>query len=236
MSVAAQLFDLQAVDLDIDGLARRQAAIEASLGDTEAVLATRAATAEAEKKLAAARAALLDAELALGEQEEHLAAIQRKLDGGSVHAPKELMNLQQNAESLARQKDHLESAALELMEQADEAQAAVKAAHEQQARAEAECAANQAHLRAEAATIPGRVAALTAQRNALAMQLPGETLANYDALRRAKAGHAVARLEHAACMGCGITLSSGEAQHLRSAAAAGLAYCPTCGRILFAGH
>ncbi len=236
MSLAAQLFDLQAVDLELDGLTVRLAVIQTSLGDTEAVLAKRAAAAEAERKLEAVRAALIDAELALGQQEEHLASIQRKLEDGSIRNPKELLNVQHNAESLERQKDNLESATLELMEQADAAQAAVKAAHEEQAHVEAECTANQARLRAEAATITGRVAALTTQRNTLAVQLSGKTLEIYDALRSAKGGHAVARLEHASCMGCGVTMSSGEAQHARSAAAYGLAYCANCGRLLFAGH
>ena len=236
MSVAAQLFDLQAVDLELDGLAARLAAIQASLGDTEAVLAKRAAAAEAEKKLGAVRAALVDAELALGQHEEHVAAIQRKLYGGSIRNPKELLALQRDAESLARQKDHLESATLELMEQADAAQAAAKAAHEEQAQVEAECAAGQARLHAEAATISGRVELLTSRRSTLAAQVPGSIRGTYDTLRSAKSGRAVARLEHASCMGCGVIMSSGEAQHARATAAYGLAYCTNCGRILFAGH
>ena len=236
MSVAAQLFDLQAVDLELDGLAARLAAIQASLGDTEAVLAKRAAAAEAEKKLGAVRAALVDAELALGQHEEHLAAIQRKLYGGSIRNPKELLALQRDAESLARRKDHLESATLELMEQADAAKAAAKAAHEEQAQVEAECAAGQARLHAEAATISGRVEVLTSQRSTLAAQVPGSIRGIYETLRSAKGGRAVARLEHASCMGCGVIMSSGEAQHARATAAYGLAYCTNCGRVLFAGH
>ena len=236
MSVAAQLFDLQAMDLELDGLAARLAAIQTSLDDTQAVLAKRAAAAEAERKRGVVRAALIDAELALGQHEEHLAAIQRKLYGGSIRNPKELLALQQDAESLARQKDHLESATLELMEQADAARAAAKAAHDEKAQVESECAAGQAGLHAEAAMISGRVAVLTSQRSTLAAQLPGDMRGIYDTLRSAKGGRAVARLEHALCMGCGVAMSSGEAQHARSAAAYGLAYCANCGRILFAGH
>jgi uncharacterized protein len=233
MSIASQLFDLQTVDLELDGLKARLVAIQAALGDSAAVLAGRVATAEAGKKLATARGTQIDAELALRQNEEHLATVQGKLYGGTVRNPKDLVNLQQDAESLARQKDRLESDALELMEAADVAEAAARAARDELARAEAESAAGQAQLRAEAATITERVAVVTGQRDTMAAQLSRQTLAMYDGLRSQKGGHAVARLERASCMGCGVTMSSGEAQHARSAAAYGLAYCANCGRILF---
>jgi predicted nucleic acid-binding Zn-ribbon protein len=236
MSVAAQLFDLQVVDLELDGLKAHLAATEAAIGETEAIVAKRAATAEAERKLAAAQAALLDKELELKLHEEHLAATQGKLYGGSVHNPKELVGLQQESASLARQKDHLESAALELMEQADAARAAMRSAQDEQAHAQAQWAADQVKLRAEIASLTERSAAVSAQRNALAAQLGPKTLATYDRLRLEKAGRAVVKLEHASCMGCGVTMSSGEAQHARSLAMYGLAYCSNCGRILFAGR
>ena len=53
MSVAALLFDLQAVDLELDGLKVHLAALQAAMGETEAILAKRAETADAERKLSA---------------------------------------------------------------------------------------------------------------------------------------------------------------------------------------
>jgi len=236
MSIAAQLFDLQVVDLEIDGANARLAAIDRALADIEAVAAAGAAAAEADRLLAAARGALIDAELALSQHEAHQAAVQTKLYGGSVHNPKELQNLQQDADSLARQKDHLEVTVLELMEQAEAAQAAAQSAHETLAQAQAESSAAHALLHAEAAGISTRLPSLTGKRSDLAAQVPGSILPIYTALRAQKNGRAVARLEQTMCTGCGVSMSTGEAQHARSAAAYGLAYCTNCGRILYAGH
>jgi uncharacterized protein len=100
MSVAARLFDLQVIDLELDGLKARVAAIETAMAENEAILAKRAATADIERKLASARAAQLDKELELKQHEEHLAATQTKLYGGSIRNPKELLDLQHDAERL----------------------------------------------------------------------------------------------------------------------------------------
>jgi predicted nucleic acid-binding Zn-ribbon protein len=122
------------------------------------------------------------------------------------------------------------------MELADAAETAARIARDELAHAEAEWLAGQARLRAELATATERIATTAVRRTARAAQIDANTQAIYDRLRLEKAGRAVAKLENASCMACGVILSSGEAQHARAQAMFGLAYCANCGRILFAGR
>ena len=59
------------------------------------------------------------------------------------------------------------------------------------------------------------------------------TLARYDELRRIRRGVAVARIDRNMCLGCRTTLSTSEVQKARQGQ---VAYCSSCGRILYAGH
>ncbi len=236
MSVAALLFDLQILDLELDALQARQAALEAAMGEPAELQAKRAATAEAERLALQARATLADSELDLGRMEERIAAEEKKLYSGTIRGTKELMGLQKEVESLKRQKAKQEDRILALMEQVEEKQAVVTSRQEEQARTEAAWQAEQARLAAELSTLKGHVAIVSQRRNALAAQVNVSILTTYEELRRAKAGRAVARLEGASCMGCGVILASGEAQHARMRAGVGLAFCTNCGRILYAGR
>jgi len=236
MSVAALLFELQDIDLELDGLRARQRAIQETMGETAELQARCAATAEAEKLHHQARATLADRESELRRIEEHIAAEEKKLYGGTVHGTKELMGLQQEVESLKRRKSKLEDAVLELMEQVEQRQAALRTRQQEQAQADTAWQAEQAHLTEELAALEARLAAASQRRATMTAQVSASILATYEELRREKGGRAIARLERASCMGCGFILASGEAQHARMRAAVGLAFCANCGRILYAGH
>ncbi|MBK7451865.1 MAG: hypothetical protein IPJ47_21645 [Anaerolineales bacterium] len=56
-------------------------------------------------------------------------------------------------------------------------------------------------------------------------------LSSYEDLRKQKRGVAVSEVEDGACASCGTTLNAALQQNARSQK---LAYCPSCGRILFA--
>jgi predicted nucleic acid-binding Zn-ribbon protein len=72
---------------------------------------------------------------------------------------------------------------------------------------------------------------LNAQREALVQTLPADVLSQYESLLKTKAGKAVAMIVEDTCEACGMTISPVDMQAARSPNI--LAYCKTCGRILY---
>jgi len=74
---------------------------------------------------------------------------------------------------------------------------------------------------------------LNTERRAILNQLSVEIIAQYEKLRTAKQGLAVALLEDNSCSVCGSTFSPSEGQAARTST--NLFFCPTCQRIIYGG-
>ncbi len=74
---------------------------------------------------------------------------------------------------------------------------------------------------------------LLAERQATAGPVAKKMLDQYESLRRQRRGVAVAEVTENACSACGTTLTAALQQNARHAEQ--LVFCPSCGRILFAG-
>lgn len=236
MSLASLLFDLQVIDLEIDGLRARLDAIGAALGETDALRAAREAAAGAGLALAGRRAALADQEQDLAKLEKRIGDGNKKLYGGTIHSSRELTDLQLDVESLSRQKGRQEEVVLGLLDEVEAAETQHAARQAEAAQVEAAWQIDQERLQQEQGVLHVQLRQAEGRRAGQATLISKANLAVYDGLRPAKAGHAVARLQGPSCMGCGYVLASGEAQHARKEAALGLALCPNCGRILYSGH
>lgn len=233
MSASLNLYRLQQADTRLALAHSRQKAIAEAL-------ASDAETREANRQQQTAHEARVDAERALNEAEFQAQSTRVKIDqaesslyGGHVGNPKELQDLQKDAESLRRHLVALEDSQLEAMLALEEAEQAEAAAQASLDLASAKSEGKKRSLVTEQDTIQGEIESLESERRAIAGSVDPATLQHYDSLRAQKRGIAVAALNDGTCGACGGPLTPADQQSVHIGQ--GMIHCPTCGRILYAG-
>jgi predicted nucleic acid-binding Zn-ribbon protein len=233
MSRAEPLYRLQLLDLELDQARRRWREIEAALAGSPALAHTRAELAKAEQTLRQTTTELKSLELEAQSLDEKIAAEEDRLYSGRIRNPKEMLDVQQELEGLKRRRSALDEQILAMMEQAEQQRAALQHCREALAQAEQHFAEDSERLKAEQGRLRAKVEADLAQREALRRAIPAQDLATYEALRKKKpSGVAVALLKAGACSQCGTVPPSQLIQQANTGAT--LAFCPNCGRILYA--
>lgn len=235
MTDLAQLLAVQQMDTRLDQLRHRLAHHPA-----------RQAVREAEQELARARTERAGAEHArdelLREQRRwddevakvaaRRAEIDQSLYGGTVTAPKELVALQADADSLQRRQRELEDHELEVMEQVEAASSSVEERSAAVTAIEERLEGLAQELTAATAEIEVEADQVSQERAEAAAPLPADVLQRYDALRAELGGVAVARLNGSTCDGCHLSLPAVEVDRIRKLPPDALVLCEECGRIL----
>lgn len=229
--IAASLFQLQQLDLELERLIAEQQALVNSLQDNVTLQKLRKELNLAQQQLHAGLQAQKEAEAALEELDSRLKKQEQRLYSGAVSNPKELSALQQEVQHLREQQSHQEERVLEAMDSADSLKETVK--YKTQALQEAEAAWSK-----ENAALPVRRQALEAKRQELqtkraqmASTIDAGLLSRYDAIRRTRQGRAVSRVEQSSCQWCRVILTPSELQRVRISTE--LQTCSNCGRILY---
>ena len=233
MTLVADLYSLQEIDLAID---QRTAALEdvrARYGDSEDAAVVRAEIAEHAAGLPELEARQLDLELQAATLRDKAGPVERKLYGGSVTNPKELGDLQRDLEQINRQRQTVEEELLTVLEQVEAKRAGVRAGESRLRALESAWAAAQEELRAEEARLEAEIAALQERRAAQAARIPAAPVATYDRLRRRRKGLAVVKVERGACLGCRLTVPTVILQRARSGMNPTPVQCPSCERMLY---
>jgi predicted nucleic acid-binding Zn-ribbon protein len=233
MSAALGLLRLQQVDI-------RMSRNEARLQQIQEMLDNNAELVAARKTLAGAQSRLFDAEHArrLAEadaegQQAKIAQTESTLFGGSVRNPKELQDLQADVASLKRRLAATEDQELQAMLNVEAVTAEVQAAQERLNRVQSALENEHRKLIEERSGLLGDRDNLLAERQAALGPVAGAAVGQYEALRRQRRGVAVAEVIENTCNACGTTLTAALQQSARHADQ--LVYCPSCGRILYAG-
>ena len=231
MGVMGELYQLQLVDTELDAAGQRLAQIEANLGETDDVIRAREAIGETESSLERLRLQLRDLELEIASLNSKLRKNQDRLYSGRVRNPKELGNLQEEANALRRRQSELEDDQLELMIliEEDEAELAERQARSRQI--ETMWFSEQAALTSEREALESRLAELEELRGEQRARIGPGDLALYDNLRSRLNGMAVTLLKRGICQTCGVDVPTGVARSVERGE--GLQYCPTCGRLMF---
>jgi len=233
MSRAEPLYRLQLIDLELDQARRRWREIEAALSGSSALTHTRAELAKAEQTLRQTTTELKSLELEARSLDEKIASEEDKLYSGRIRNPKEMLDVQQELEGLKRRRSALDDQILAMMERAEQQRADLSRCREALAQAEQHFAEDSESLKAEQRKLRAKVEADLAQREALRRGLPAEDQGIYEGLRKKKPnGVAVALLKAGACSQCGEVPPSQLIQQANTGAT--LAFCPNCGRILYA--
>jgi uncharacterized protein len=233
MNQTLDLFRLQKIDSQRDQASTRireiDTVLQSDLRLREAKLALKQATSELELS----RQALKTAEETVQALEIKIGQNDAALFGGRIHNPKELQDLQNEAGALKRHHSMLEDRQIESMLVVEAAEAKLSHAQTNFEKIKAESEQHQASLVNEKNVWVKNLERLESERNATKNSISTNNLSIYDRLRQAKRGVAVAEVLDSTCGACGATLTPAEYQNARSAAS--IYYCPSCGRILYAG-
>ena len=229
MSIAQQLYQLQELDLALAANEREKVGIEGQLGGSREIAQVKAKLETERKRLEELERQQHAAEWEAEDLTTKLKTTEEKLFGGKIRNPKELTNLQHEAEELKARRSELEDKALEVMSQAETTTRGIAAMTSELSRLEADWRVQQDKLSVELEELKTAHNQLTRERQELATGIVSETIGVYEQIRSRK-GTAVARVEQGTCRGCQITLTTTELQQARGGS---LVRCGNCGRILF---
>ena len=233
MSQSFKLFRLQQIDSKLDKIQLRLSEIEASLADDREL---RLAEFEVEKAHQGRNEATVKLRRAEGDVQSQRSKIEQSeatLYGGKVKNPKELQDLQNEAESLKRYLSVLEDRQLEAMIFFDEAEEKYQAATESQSRIIEERNLRNEELRKEKELLTQDLFRQQSERQAAASNINTADLELYDSMRPKKSGLAVSRVVEKTCSACGSTLPASTFSFAQIPNK--ITRCDTCGRILYVG-
>ena len=229
MGIAKQLYQLQEVDLEIESNKQSLKQMLGQLGDNQVVVRAHNRLASAQQKLDELLRQQHSMEWEIDDRVSKIKAVEEQLFSGRINNPKELTNLEHEANILKSKRDQMENDALEIMSQVELAEADVTATSSELEKLEAEWQEQQKQLSTDIEKLKGDLSELVRKRQIISTEIDPKSVGAYDKLRKQK-GQAVARVEQGICRGCRIALSSSELQQARSG---NLVQCSTCGRILF---
>jgi len=233
MSQVIILFRLQKIDTQRDQISVRIAEISRLIESNQTIRHAQEVLTQAEQSLKAAQKSLKTIEDAVQAQRNKLEQGERALYGGRIHIPKELQDLQNDVLSLKKHLATLEDQQLEAMLAQEQSEAVHQQALELMKVAQAQFAQEKAGLSGEQMTLTKELSRLDAERQATVAPVSPENLKLYERLRLQKRGMAIASLSDDGCDACGATLTPADKQIARSPSQ--IFYCPSCGRILYAG-
>ncbi len=233
MSRASGLYRLQEIDRESDRLKGRLEEIRITLEDSSEIAQLKADLDARESATGTSSTAARHAENEVDDQRAKLQNTEQALYGGSVKDPKELEDLQMEAESLKRHLETLEDRYLAVMLEQEEAENKQELSLTSLDAAKGRQEDQHAELHSERDGIDQRLANLETEREAAMASVTDDDLKTYEQLRTQLGGVAVIGLNDDSCGASGLTLpastrqlqSSGD-NHNR---------CSQCSRILYGG-
>lgn len=231
MSASLGLFRLQQVDRQIDRAIARLDSIQKTLENDKDLKSAQTLYATANDANLRALHAMKNAEAEVNGLKIKIEQVESSLYGGSVKNPKELQDLQKDIASLKKHLVTLEERELEAMLVSESAGAELEKGKTNLELVQARLGNEHKKLIDEQNELKKQLESLGQEREASLAPIDVSLLASYEDLRKQKRGVAVTEVEDGACASCGTTLNAALQQNARSQK---LAYCPSCGRILFA--
>ena len=229
--IAAALYQLQQLDLELERVAAEQQAVAKSLQGNARLQELRIEHNSAQEQLRSRLQAQREAEWALEELTRRLGAQEQRLYSGMVSNPKELNALQQEIQHLRTQQGRQEDTYLEVMEAAESLQEEARRKAETLQKAEEAWARESSTMLGRRDQLEVRKQELQARRTQMLTSIDAEFISRYEAMRRAKQGRAISKVEQNSCQWCRVILTPSELQRVRISSQ--LQTCTNCGRILY---
>jgi uncharacterized protein len=229
MSRASALLRLQQIDDRIAALQSEIASVEASLrGDLE-LDRMRAAESAAQGQHRESGTSARLAELEAASLQARIRDLDRRLYGGTIRNPAELMEMQRELDAMRVRLSTAEDDALERMEHADAALVILQTASAGVAARDEQRTNAMEPLRARLASLTGEREVLNAERDVVRAEADPNDLSLYARIA-AHRRPAVTGLAGEFCAGCHMPVSNEERRAVRTGT--GLTQCANCDRIL----
>jgi len=227
------LFQLQKIDSHMDQINSRQKKIVDRLSNDPQLVEAELELATCQNKYSEKENCFSDIENQVVKKKIKIEQSESALYSGKNANPKELKDLQVEIEFLKNSLTNLEEEQLALMASMDEINVILqnKKSHFDYCKAESE--KNNLDLFSEKKGLEKELERLSAERVAAIKQIPVEALQIYERLRVSKNHIAVTAIEDQSCLTCGSEITAADIQKARNSMI--LCYCPSCGRILYAG-
>ena len=229
--MVGDLYVLQEIDLGLEATRTALSEVQERLGESEELEEARRAVEEGRLRLREAQKRQREAEWAVEEIQAKLRPVEEKLYGGTIKNPKELMGFQQDVDSLKGRQHELEDRVLETMTLTEEAEGTLAEAEGRLSEVDARWREEQERLLREQDDLQEQVQELEGRRLRQETVIDAEVMRQYDTLRAAHQGRAVAKVERGICQGCRITLPIHVVQRARRSDH--LVRCTSCERILY---
>lgn len=227
------LYQLQKVDLRLDHLNQRLEKIALLLNNNPRLV-------EAQNQVNLTLSIIHGKEDELAKLEQTAAAKKIKIDqseaalyNGKIINPKELKDLQAEINSLKRAVGTVEDEQLTLMSQLEEIHLTLLQDQKSYDSVLAESESDNQQLFGEKSELDKEKEKLITERQAASGQIQAEVMNIYEKLRMSKNHIAVSAIEDQSCATCGSEITASDIQKARSSTS--LSFCPSCGRIIYAG-
>jgi predicted nucleic acid-binding Zn-ribbon protein len=231
MQTVKRLHDLQRIDLRLDELEDTLVDVRARLQDDSSITAAAATLTAISEVLAEVGVRRRAAERAIGETQERLESIEKKLYGGAITSLDEMTAAEEERKFVVQQLREQEDNLLELMVQTEDGESAQSEAREALSELKSGRPAEQARLQESERRTAAELDECRRQRDDAAPRVSADLIALYESLRKSTNGSPVARIERGMCQGCRLTLSTMELQRARAAPTP--VRCSSCKRILY---
>jgi len=232
MNQTAHLFRVQKLDLELDHNLKRIQEIDRFINSDKTIQTAERQVQTAESNLQKTRQKLCEVEETARSIRTKIEISESKLYGGKIINPKELQDIQNEIASLKRHLTHVEDDQLEAMIDSEKSELSLTEAKTNLSTAQADFAERSAGLLGEKGQLQKENERLSKERAATLSFISEDALKLYQNLRAQKNGRAMAGIEDQCCAACGTSLRPAELQSARSS---GITFCPSCGRILYAG-
>jgi len=229
--MAATLYQLQQLDLELERLIAEQQALESSLQGDSVLKRLQAEHTIAQQQLHLGLQAQKEAEWALEELDRRMRMQEQRLYSGVVTNPKELYALQQEVQHLRAQQNRQEEMALEVILTTETLQEAANSKAEALRQAQEKWLETNATGMIRRDQLDVKRQELQANREQFVSNIDANLLKRYEALKRTKQGRAVSKVDQNSCQWCRVILTPSELQRVR--VNTDLQMCSNCGRILY---
>jgi predicted nucleic acid-binding Zn-ribbon protein len=229
--MAATLFQLQQIDLELDRLTNEHQAIRAALQGDAKLRKLRSDYEIAREAWQSSLQTQKDVEWTLEDLNKRLEQQEQRLYNGSVTNPKELQSLQQEVQRLRAQQNRQEERLLEVIDTTESLQEIAQQKQAGLQEAEGAWQEEFTNLIARGEQIEQQQRQLREKREQLLVNLNVDLVKRYETMRRTKQGRAVSKVEQNSCQWCRVILTPSELQHVRISTE--LQTCTNCGRILY---
>lgn len=226
-------FQLQKIDLRIDTIQKRLAEIERIRNDNAQLRILLDLLNEKTSQLENLKTKCQATAENAHKRKLKIEQSEASLYSGTIKNPKELQDVQTEISSLRNALAALEDIQLQEMLELEVAEDAALEAKKNVEACEIQLQSQFTALFAEEETSRIEMQKISQERVVVLEQINPEDVQKYDLLRKTKKGHAVSQVEEGSCSICGQTLTPAEFQLARSPSQ--MAFCPSCGRILYAG-